>query len=193
MSESTSSLTTVKVIIGLGNPGDKYYKNRHSIGFRVIDYFASQMNASWQSKEVMEYSEAVVRCEKNGESFVKNISLVKPLSYMNNSGKVIPSLIKKGIKSTEILVIHDELEKPFGNVSIRFNGSARGHNGLRSLISIMGKDFWHLRFGIGRPENRDLVPEYVLSNFSSKEESLIEEYICKAVSSIITGLCNDVE
>ena len=104
---------------------------------------------------------------------------------MNRSGEVISFLQKKGIKSDEILVIHDELEKPFGNLSIKFGGSAKGHNGLRSIISVVGQDFWRLRFGIGRPDNKENISEYVLSPFSTQEESEIPNLIDKAVNLII--------
>lgn len=167
----------IKAIIGLGNPGPAYYKTRHSIGFRVIDAIADQFNASFNSSDEKEYAQI-----KFDDS---NIYLVKPLTFMNNSGKVIPFLQKKGIKADEILVIHDELEKDFGLVSLKFGGSAKGHNGLRSIIDFIGQDFWRLRFGIGRPEDKALVGNYVLTNFSKEEEAQIPELIKKSISNII--------
>jgi PTH1 family peptidyl-tRNA hydrolase len=102
---------------------------------------------------------------------------------MNDSGKVIPSLSKQGIKAENILVVHDELEKPFGDLSIRMGGSAKGHNGLRSIIGVCGMDFPRLRFGIGRPAQREEVPDYVLSNFSENQAEL-EQRIEQAVQMI---------
>ena len=93
-------------------------------------------------------------------------------------GKVIPFLNKQGIKAENTLVVHDELEYPFGKLKIRFGGSARGHNGLRSIIEYCGKEFVRLRFGIGRPEDKRMVGNYVLQNFSedmSEVEQLIEK------------------
>lgn len=91
---------------------------------------------------------------------------------MNDSGKVIPFLEKKGIKPENIVVVHDELEKPFGKLAVRQGGSHRGHNGLRSIISYCSQDFWRIRFGIGRPENKADVSNYVLSNFSEDKDQL---------------------
>jgi PTH1 family peptidyl-tRNA hydrolase len=101
---------------------------------------------------------------------------------MNNSGRVLPSLQKKGIKPEQILVIHDELEKPFGKIVLRFGGSHKGHNGLKSIMSMIGADFWHLAFGIGRPADKNDVPTYVLSNFSPDEASRVPELIDQSLA-----------
>ena len=102
---------------------------------------------------------------------------------MNSSGKVIPSLLKQGIKAENLLVVHDELEKPFGKIEFRTGGSHRGHNGLRSIIEFCGADFMRLRFGIGRPESKEEVAQYVLSNFFEPTAEL-EKMIDKAVTMI---------
>lgn len=164
-----NNLASIKLIIGLGNPGQQYAKQRHNIGFRAVDEIAHKLNLTWQSKENFEYT----KIEKD----TRKIYLCKPLTFMNSSGKVLPHFTKKGILPQEILVIHDELEKPFGTIKLRFGGSAKGHNGLRSVIEAIGQDFWRMQFGIGRPENREDVPTYVLSNFSASEEKLIESLI----------------
>lgn len=147
----------IKVIIGLGNPGTKYQRTRHNIGFLIVDELAEKYNASWHAKDNREIAEI----EING----KNITLIKPQTFMNSSGKIIPALSKQGIKPENILVVHDELEKSFGKVELKTGGSHRGHNGLRSIIEQSGADFHRLRFGIGRPEHKEEVPEYVLSTF----------------------------
>lgn len=165
---------SIKAIIGLGNPGPKYHYNRHNIGFLVLDALAEKHHASWQKKSDRETTEV----EINGH----NILLIKPQTFMNDSGKVIPALAKQGIKAENILVIHDELEKPFGKIEAKTGGSHKGHNGLRSIIGTCGADFHRLRFGIGRPENREDVAEYVLSNFSKNEN--IEPLIAQAIEMI---------
>ena len=91
---------------------------------------------------------------------------------MNDSGKIIPALLKQNIKPENILVLHDELEQPFGNVKIRIGGSARGHNGLKSIIAACGDQFARLRFGIGRPIVKEEVPNYVLEKFKENPEEL---------------------
>lgn len=162
----------IKAIIGLGNPGHQYKNNRHNIGFKVLDALAEQHNASWSEKPLMHVAEIQLNNQK--------VMLVKPQTFMNSSGQVISFLQKKGIEAQNIMVVHDELEKAFGSVTIRQGGSHRGHNGLRSLIAACGQDFWRIRFGIGRPENKDDVSDYVLSNFTenpSEIDRLIGETI----------------
>jgi peptidyl-tRNA hydrolase, PTH1 family len=166
--------TTIKIIIGLGNPGAKYHLNRHNIGFLVLDALAEKYAVSWNKKTDRETAEIEINNKK--------IILIKPQTFMNSSGTIIPSLLKQGVKAENILVVHDELEKPFGKVDLKIGGSHRGHNGLRSIMGMCGADFMRLRFGIGRPENKEDVPNYVLSNFSRDEN--IEELINEAVKVI---------
>lgn len=166
----------IKAIIGLGNPGEKYYYTRHNIGFRILDQLAQNYGVTWQKKKDMEITQI-------GENN-KQILLVKPQTFMNSSGSVIPSLTKQGIKPENILVVHDELEKPFGTMSIKFGGSHRGHNGLRSIITACGADFYRLRFGIGRPEQKEDVPNYVLEKFTQSSTTL-EQHIDQAAQMIM--------
>ncbi|KKP24340.1 MAG: Peptidyl-tRNA hydrolase [candidate division TM6 bacterium GW2011_GWF2_28_16] len=173
------NIKNIKAIIGLGNPGLKYYKNRHNIGFRILDKIAQDYGVNWNVADIQE--DAKITVSINQENF--NIILIKPQTFMNDSGKVLSGLQKKGIKPENILVVHDELEKPFGNISFKYDGSARGHNGLRSIISFVGAGFWRLRFGISRPEDAD-VANYVLANFSQEEESKINLFIEQAVIKI---------
>lgn len=154
----------IKAIIGLGNPGPNYYYTRHNIGFRVLDELAKAYGLSWQSKDNAE----IATLMKDG----KKILLIKPQTFMNTSGKVIPALLKQGIKTENILVIHDELEQPFGNLKMRVGGSARGHNGLKSIIAACGDQFARLRFGIGRPAVKEDVPDYVLEKFKENQQEL---------------------
>ncbi len=165
----------IRLIIGLGNPGQSFYYHRHNIGFRVIDAFAEKYHGSWQEKSNMQLAQ--INYNEGA------LYLAKPDTYMNNSGQILPFFIKKGIKAENILVIHDELEIPFGKVTMKQGGSARGHNGLKSIISVVGDNFYRLRVGIGRPENREDVPDYVLSNFS-EDSSKVDEIIIKAVHAL---------
>ena len=165
----------IKAIIGLGNPGHQYRNNRHNIGFKVLDAVAEQHNASWKEKPLLHVTEIQLNNKK--------IILIKPQTFMNSSGQVISFLQKKGIEAENIMVVHDELEKPFGSIAIRQGGSHRGHNGLRSIIAAIGQDFWRIRFGIGRPENKDNVADYVLSNFQ-EDLSEIDRLIGEAIELI---------
>lgn len=165
----------IKVIIGLGNPGPKYYMTRHSIGFRVLDALAYRYGASWFDQNNMEIASAQIN--------ERGVLLVKPMTFMNNSGAVIPALQKKGIKQENILVVHDDLERAFGKLSFKMGGSAGGHNGLRSIIDYCGKDFMRLRVGIDRPESREMVSDYVLRPLDQSDAE-VDQVIERAVGMI---------
>ena len=162
----------IKAVIGLGNPGPAYFYTRHNIGFRAVDALADAYHGSWQKKDNAEIATIQINDKK--------IILIKPQTYMNDSGKVIPSLLKQGIKPENILVVHDELEQPFGKIHIRMGGSARGHNGLKSIIAACGDQFARMRIGISRPANKEDVPDYVLQKFkepASEIETILESAV----------------
>lgn len=183
MEQTPFTINTIKAIIGLGNPGQQYAKNRHSIGFRIADELIQKYNTSWRLTGEMALAEIQVPTPTGQQTII----VIKPQTYMNSSGRVIPFLQKKGIKPEEILVIHDELEKEFGKLHIRQGGSARGHNGLKSLIVALGENFWRLRFGVGRPADKADVPNYVLTNFSSTEEATLPTLVEQACTNIINS------
>jgi PTH1 family peptidyl-tRNA hydrolase len=176
--EPRYDFSAIRAIIGLGNPGSKYVRNRHNIGFRVVDAIADAAGLSWQTAENMVYT----AMPRDGR---QPIYLIKPQTYMNTSGQVMPWLTKKGIKPEQVLVVHDELEKKFDQVVLKFGGSHKGHNGLRSIIAAVGADFWRVRVGIDRPSDKDEVPNYVLANFPPAEEAEIPFVTEKAVRLIL--------
>ena len=153
-------------VVGLGNPGSAYARNRHNIGFLVVDALAEKLSGTWQVQKSIATAEITIND--------KSILLIQPLSGMNNSGIIQPILKKHKIDVHHLIVVHDELEVAFGRVTVKKDGSARGHNGLRSIIASCGADFVRLRFGIGRPEHREDVPDYVLSNFNEPKAQLHE-------------------
>lgn len=173
----------IKAIIGLGNPGSRFVHTRHNIGFRILDELAAQFGGQW--RELGDIMYCAVRPESS--AFSSELLLIKPQTFMNNSGRVISFLTKKGISIREAVVVHDELEKKFGHESVRFGGSARGHNGLRSIISMGGSDFWRMRFGIGRPENDVAVADYVLMPFNEQEEQQMQALLQKATALILSS------
>ena len=181
MQDKKFDISEIKAIIGLGNPGQAYYKTRHSIGFRVVDEIARHCDAAFTKSDNKEYAQANLNNLNLKDNQNPSVYIVKPLTFMNKSGEVIHFLLKKGIKPEEILVAHDELEKPFGDISLKFGGSAKGHNGLKSIMNVIGQDFWRLRFGIGRPDNKDDVGEYVLTPFSKQEECEVSNLIDKSI------------
>lgn len=151
----------IKAIIGLGNPGPRFTYTRHNIGFLVLDALADHFHENFKEYNNLAHCTIIVN--------EKPILLVKPLTFMNNSGNVMPFITKKGIKAENILVIHDELDMPEGKLKLKFGGSARGHNGLRSIIAAIGDQFARLSVGIDRPANREEVANYVLENFENKQ------------------------
>lgn len=167
----------IRAIVGLGNPGKKFLYNRHNIGFMVVDFLATQANAEWRTQENLAYTTIAIND--------KSVILIKPQTFMNNSGAIAPWLAQKNIKPQEVLVIHDELDFPFGKVTSKCGGSARGHNGLRSLIAQLGPDFCRIRCGISRPENRDDVAPYVLSNFTQSEHD-VQHMVATAAQQALT-------
>lgn len=180
--EKKFNLADIKVIIGLGNPGPKFMMTRHNIGFLIVDALVERCGVSMNKTDLMESIEVVL------PNSTQKIILIKPQTFMNSSGKVIPGLLKKGIKAEHILVIHDELEKKFGALQIKFGGSHRGHNGLRSIADVIGLDFWRLRFGVDRPESHEKtdVGSYVLERYAPQEMAQLSEKIEKALQFLLS-------
>jgi peptidyl-tRNA hydrolase, PTH1 family len=166
----------IKAIVGLGNPGPKFASTRHNIGFMVVDFLAKELCTSWATSGNMEVANAIF--EENG------FFLIKPQTFMNNSGNIVPFLKRNGIGPENTLIVHDELDAAFGKIKERFGGSARGHNGLKSFIEKWGSDFHRLRIGINRPENKDHVSDYVLQNFSETKEQ-VEEIVKLAAANVL--------
>jgi PTH1 family peptidyl-tRNA hydrolase len=157
----------ITAIVGLGNPGPRFERTHHNIGFMIVDALADKYHGSWQEKDKMAIAPITI-----GD---KKLLLIKPLTFMNLSGTIFPALQKKGIKAENIIVVHDELEKPFGYVGFRQGGSHRGHNGLRSIIEFIGPDFLRLRFGIGRPAEKVEVNDYVISQFKQDPQAIAQQ------------------
>lgn len=174
-------LAQIKLIVGLGNPGPRFAKTRHNAGFMLVDKLFEHYGAgsSWNTKSDAHVATISVPLK---DKTLHSITLIKPMMFMNVSGVQIKPFLKSGITSEQVVVCYDELEKPFGKNMIRFGGSARGHNGVRSAIEQIGQNFWQLRIGIGRPEERSHVGDYVLENFSPTELGQIDESLSSAIT-----------
>tara|TARA_B100000902_G_scaffold277742_1_gene263557 strand:+ start:19102 stop:19665 length:564 start_codon:yes stop_codon:yes gene_type:complete len=174
------------LIIGLGNPGEKYIKTRHNIGFLVLDNLAKNFESSFHQEKLGE----VCRISNRG----KKLILLKPSTFMNLSGKSVNYWMQKeNIKSENILVITDDLAIPFGSIRMRAKGSDGGHNGLRDIINILNsKIFARIKFGIGSDFSKGNQSNYVLSLWSDEEFIQLEEkieYIIKMVVSFtVSGI-----
>lgn len=172
------------LIVGLGNIGDKYKNNRHNIGFRVVDALISNLNAIKQSDKNFE-----------GELYKSSqILLLKPSTYMNLSGKSV-SAVKNFYKIKDMLVIHDELDLPFGVIKFKFGGGSGGHNGLKSIDNLCANEYYRMRYGIGKPSAKEQVIDWVLGDFSKEEENDNIELIeyCMRVALEIAKLQNPDE
>lgn len=163
----------MKLIIGLGNPGKQYIKNRHNIGFMVLDTIVSKLETNDRSslqsnKWRTRVGANVFQLEMNGHSSL----LVEPQKFMNNSGQVVSDLLKYySLTAKDILVIVDDLNLEFGMIRIRLNGSDGGHNGLKDIINQIGPDFVRLKIGIKNQYLTDAKEwsNFVLDNFSTDE------------------------
>ncbi|MBN1533705.1 MAG: aminoacyl-tRNA hydrolase [Spirochaetes bacterium] len=175
------------VISFLGNPGMKYRRNRHNIGFIIGAHLAD----TWGIR--VSKSAFSAFCG-TGQMESRDLLLMMPQTYMNQSGgPVKQALAYHRVDPSSLIVVHDEIELPFGDFRIKTGGGHKGHNGLRSIIEQLGTpDFRRLRFGVGRPDNQMLsVADYVLSDFSSDEMARIEALlpeIDSAVRGIIASL-----
>ena len=156
------------VLVGLGNPGEKYALNRHNIGFMAIDSIAATYKfPSFKAKFSASFSEGII-----GEH---RVILCKPMTYMNLSGQSVGELIRfYKVSPNCVYVIHDDLDLETGKIKLKIGGGSGGHNGLKSLDQNIGKEYWRVRLGIGHPGRssvrEDLVTHYVLSNFSRHDE-----------------------
>lgn len=168
------------VIVGLGNPGRKYAKTRHNVGFMVVDELARKYGLAFREKN--DYYIAEWRLEN------KDITIIKPTTYMNLSGTAVKKVVNEKILKNlpeSLIVIHDDVDMPLGKIKIKKNGSSGGHKGVQSIIDSLGtKDFIRIKIGIGKDPYQD-VSEYVLSPFTSEQRAKIKEKISEAVDSIV--------
>ena len=184
----------IRMIAGLGNPGEEYAQTRHNAGFKAIDELARQANVTyWKNQAGAEVASIKVN-DAEAEGGKREVILVKPQSYMNTSGGPISKLCAQyKVNVEELLVIHDELDIPAGDVRIKVGGGHAGHNGLRSIIDKMGsRDFSRVRVGIGNPPGRMPVADFVLKQLRSREAEDFDETTVRAAEAAATALTRGV-
>ncbi|MDV2476507.1 aminoacyl-tRNA hydrolase [Rhodococcus zopfii] len=164
MSEDTA------LVVGLGNPGPKYEKTRHNIGFMVADVLAGRVGGSFAAHK--RSNSDIVQARLDG----RQVIVAKPRTYMNLSGGPVAGLAKFfSVDAANIVVIHDELDLDFGTIRLKLGGGENGHNGLRSTSSSLGtKDYLRVRMGIGRPPGRQDPADFVLKPFSTTERKELD-------------------
>ncbi len=152
----------MKLIVGLGNPEKKYEKSRHNVGYIILNKYAKSLGLEWESNAKFESDIATQ----------KELILCKPLTHMNKSGSAVSKILGfYKMKPEDLIIIHDDVDLPFGVVKRKKGSGSAGHRGVESVIESIGtQDFWRIRIGIGRPENKNiLVEDWVLQDFSEDE------------------------
>ncbi|HOQ67558.1 MAG TPA: aminoacyl-tRNA hydrolase [Candidatus Atribacteria bacterium] len=168
----------VYLIVGLGNPGEKYSLTRHNVGFRVVDRFSHQYGLTWRNSSHLSWAKGKVKG--------KQVYLLKPLTYMNQSGEGLLHFPRFHLFCEgTLIVVHDEMDFPPGVVRIKKGGGSAGHRGLDSVIETLKRDdFLRIRVGIGKPLSREKAIDYVLGIPEGEEKILLDEGEEKAVSAL---------
>ena len=166
------------LVVGLGNPGKEYARNRHNVGFLVADLLASRVGAKFGRSKRAHAEVAEGRLGFGGPKLI----LAKPLTYMNLSGAPVSQLAQFfKVPVDNVLAVHDELDLPYGQVRAKRGGGEGGHNGLRSMSKSLGtKEYARVRFGIGRPPGRQDPADFVLSDFTAAERKELEFLVDRA-------------
>ena len=161
----------MKLFVGLGNPGAKYAQHRHNIGFRALDRIAEDHGATpWRAKFQGLISEVVLAGEKT--------LLLKPETFMNNSGQSVAAALKfYKLDLGDVVIFHDELDLAPGKLRVKTGGGLAGHNGLKSINAHLGDGFQRVRIGIGHPGRKDLVSGYVLRDFAKADSDWVENVL----------------
>ena len=171
----------MRLFVGLGNPGAKYARNRHNIGYMAVDEIARRHGfAPWRRRFQGETSEGALDGER--------VILLKPTTYMNESGRAVQEAAGFfKIAPGDTTVFHDELELPPGKVRVKIGGGIAGHNGLRSISAQIGNDYRRVRLGIGHPGVKELVHHHVLSDFAKADDDWVKA-LCEAVAANVGQL-----
>ena len=173
----------MKLVVGLGNPGERYASHRHNAGFLVTDHLAGECGISFG---LHKFNGLI------GRGIISSVSvlIIKPQTYMNLSGVAVGQVARFfHLEPADVIVVHDDLDLSFGDIRIKIGGGDGGHKGVRSVIDHLGADFVRVRFGIGKPSERELVEQYVLNPFSDSEMKMVPGFVeraSNAVSEIIS-------
>lgn len=164
----------MKLIAGLGNPGGQYAETRHNVGFLLLDTWAEALKCDFRPK----FQGLTAEMQEAGEK----VFLLKPLTFMNLSGRAIRELAQfYKIPAEDILVVHDDMDLPLGRIRLRQSGSSGGHNGIKSTIAEIGTEqFWRLKIGIGRPPAGWDPARYVLASFGKEEITPLEDVLSRS-------------
>ena len=166
------------LFVGLGNPTPDSNNNRHNIGFKIIDAINQKFGLSKQKPKFKGLL-------TTGNISNKKVYAIKPLTFMNNSGICIRELIEYfKINAEDVIVFHDDLDIDFSKIKAKFGGSSAGHNGIASIDKFIGKEYSRVRIGIGKPDSKIEVSDFVLTNFTDEEKIKLEKVIQNIIESI---------
>lgn len=174
----------IQLIVGLGNPGDAYRRTRHNIGFMALDALAERCGLTWYSKS--RYQAQIA----DWNYADRKVWLLKPETFMNLSGESVGKFCRdKALPRQAVLVLHDELDIPLGQLKAAYDRGPAGHNGVRSLIAHLGgQEFYRFRMGIGKPHGRGDGKSFVLDTFSADEKKLVDDLIQTSVEGVLAAL-----
>ncbi|HHY17826.1 MAG TPA: aminoacyl-tRNA hydrolase [Firmicutes bacterium] len=186
----------MKCVVGLGNPGKKYALTKHNAGFMVLDRISEKLGLKFSERGFSNIARGIVSGKEQGTTGASEtpteVLLVKPGTYMNRAGSAIAELLMDfPILPADMLVVHDDMDIPFGKIRFKHNGSSGGHKGIQSIIDFLGgKDFARLKIGIGRPGPFVDPSVYVLAPFEGQDllSSIIEMAACAVLDSLVSGL-----
>ena len=166
------------LLVGLGNPTPDSNDNRHNIGFKIIDAINQKFGLSKQKPKFKGLL-------TTGNISNKKIYAIKPLTFMNNSGICIRELIEYfKIDVEDVIVFHDDLDVDFTKIKTKFGGSSAGHNGIASIEKFIGKEYSRVRIGIGKPDSKIEVSDFVLTNFTDEEKTKLEKVVQNIIQSM---------
>ena len=166
------------LLVGLGNPTPDSNDNRHNVGFKIIDSINQKFGLTKQKPKFKGLL-------TTGNISNKKVYAIKPLTFMNNSGICIRELIEYfKIDAEDVIVFHDDLDVDFAKIKVKFGGSSAGHNGIESIDKFIGKDYSRVRVGIGKPEKKMEVSDFVLTNFTEEEKVDLEKVIQNIIDSM---------
>ena len=182
----------MKVVTGLGNPGERYRLTRHNVGFRVVDLLADRWGLTGHGR----VRDGAARLEVELQDPSERVLLIKPMKFMNLSGRPVRTALRQAAAdpTTDLLVVTDDVDLPLGRLRLRREGSAGGHNGLRDIIAALGgSEFSRLRVGIGRPGASRGTVDHVLATFKPGERELADASIATAADAVEMWLRDGIE
>jgi PTH1 family peptidyl-tRNA hydrolase len=174
----------MKILVGLGNPGEKYERNRHNVGFAAVDAIAERYGApQWRKRFQGLATEVDIARQR--------YLLLKPATYMNESGRSVSEALRFfKLSPADVIVFHDEIDLEPGKLRVKFGGGHAGHNGLKSISAHIGNDYQRVRIGVGHPGNRDVVAHYVLHDFARADRDWLDPLlaaIAQGLPSLLGG------